>query len=188
MGRPKALVELRGRPLVSWAIDAVATAGLDPIVVAKPGSPLPPLACRVEREESPIRHPIAGIVAALAAARGGPVVVIGCDMPFVPPGLLAWLASLDARVVVPRIDDRLHPLLARYDDTVAAALVGALEREAPLQDAISSLGPSLIGERELARFGDPRRMLLNVNTPADLAAAERAVAEEVHPAGATRGP
>ncbi len=36
-GRPKALVELGGRPLVAWSIDALlATAGIERIVIAMP--------------------------------------------------------------------------------------------------------------------------------------------------------
>ncbi|MGO9322160.1 MAG: 2-C-methyl-D-erythritol 4-phosphate cytidylyltransferase [Solirubrobacteraceae bacterium] len=43
-GRPKALVELAGRPLVAWSIDALlATAGIERIVLAMPpGAELPP--------------------------------------------------------------------------------------------------------------------------------------------------
>jgi 2-C-methyl-D-erythritol 4-phosphate cytidylyltransferase len=50
-GRPKALVELAGRPLVAWSIDALAqVAGIEQIVVALPaGATLPPMVGAVER-------------------------------------------------------------------------------------------------------------------------------------------
>ena len=41
MGEPKALVELAGRPLIAHAVSAVADAGLEPVIVAKPDSPVP---------------------------------------------------------------------------------------------------------------------------------------------------
>ena len=41
MGSPKALVELGGRPLVAWVLAAALDAGLEAVVVAKPGSALP---------------------------------------------------------------------------------------------------------------------------------------------------
>ncbi len=49
-GRPKALVELAGRPLVAWSIDALAqVAGIEQIVVALPaGATLPPMVGAVE--------------------------------------------------------------------------------------------------------------------------------------------
>ena len=48
----------------------------------------------------------------------------------------------------------------------------ALEREEPLRRTVDSLAPRLLDEEEVAGFGDPRRLLLNVNTPADVEAAE----------------
>ena len=42
-GRPKALVELAGRPLLQWSVDALAaTAGIEQIVVALPPGEPPP--------------------------------------------------------------------------------------------------------------------------------------------------
>ena len=46
MGVPKALVELGGRPLLAWPLAAALDAGLEAFVVAKRGSPLPPLDAR----------------------------------------------------------------------------------------------------------------------------------------------
>ena len=42
MGRPKALVPLGGRPLIAWPLAAAAEAGLEAVVVAKPGLSAPP--------------------------------------------------------------------------------------------------------------------------------------------------
>src|SRR5207237_1174148 len=44
MGAPKALLELGGRPLLEYPLAALQGAGLQPVVVAKRRSPLPPLA------------------------------------------------------------------------------------------------------------------------------------------------
>jgi GTP:adenosylcobinamide-phosphate guanylyltransferase len=40
---------------------------------------------------------------------------------------------------------------------------------------VASLDPYVLEEEELAAFGDPERLLFNVNTPADLARAEELV-------------
>ena len=63
---------------------------------------------------------------------------------------------------------RYHPLLARYRPSLAPALASALEQRRPLQQVVAALGPAVIDEQGLARFGDPERLLFNVNTPADL--------------------
>src|SRR5581483_5051926 len=68
---------------------------------------------------------------------------------------------------------RLHPLLGRYGPEVLSALEAALERRAPLTEAVAELGPRRITARELRRFGEPRLLLANVNTAADRAWAER---------------
>lgn len=176
MGVPKAGVELAGRPLIAYPLEAMAAAGLDPVVVAKAASRLPPLDCRVVREPDSEPHPGAGIVAALRAAEGRPVVVAACDMPFVPPGLAAHLAGLDVDAAVPRAGGRLQPLLARYEPSVVPALETAVARAESLRRAVARLEPRILDAVELARFGDLERMTFNVNDRDDLAAAERLMA------------
>jgi len=176
MGAPKACVELGGRPLIAHALQTIAAAGLEPVVVAKPGSGLPPLDCPVIRERDPAVHPAAGILAALRASRAGPVVVLPCDMPFVPPELVAFLAGLDAQAALPSVASRFQPLLARYAPSAHAVLEAAIERGEPLRDAIGALDPLILRDEDLARFGEPERIVFNVNDRDDLAAAERLMA------------
>jgi molybdenum cofactor guanylyltransferase len=169
MGAPKATLELGGRPLLEYPLAAVQGAGLEPAVVAKRDSPLPPLAVARWDEPAEPTHPLTGIVAALAAARGRPVLAVACDMPFVTAELLADLAARGgADVVLPEAAERLHPLLARWDPALLPTLRDALGREAPLHQLAEELDARRIGEAELRRFGDPGRLLFNVNEPGDL--------------------
>ena len=168
MGEPKALVELAGRPLIAHAVTAVADAGLDPIVVAKPDSRIPDLGVPVLDEPQEPRHPLCGIVAALRYAETRPVVVIGCDMPLVPPALLGTLGRLADPVAVANIDGELEPLLARYEPAVEPALMASLRAGTALREAIAALHPRLINEADLSAYGDPHRIALNVNSPEDL--------------------
>lgn len=172
MGAPKAMAELASRPLVSRVVGTVGAAGLDPVVVAKPDSPLPKLDCRVLSEPSEPRHPLTGVIAALGASAGRGVVVIACDMPLVPAKLLAWLAQLEEPVAVCEVGGRLEPLLGRYSPSVSDQLAEALEAGAAMRDAVATLDPFVIPEDRVARFGDPERIFFNVNSPEDLAAAE----------------
>jgi len=176
IGGAKALTELGGRLLISYPLAALSAAGLDAIVVAKEESPLPELDCPVLREPALPSHPLCGVIAALRWAANRPVLVVGCDMPFVTGPLLAWLAGLDG-LVVPEIEGRLQPLLARYEPSRAEALEIALRRGDSMRDAISALHPRVLSERELQRFGDPSRLFYNVNAPTDLQGAERLLAQ-----------
>lgn len=175
MGRSKAALELAGRPLVSYPIGAARSVGLDPIVIAKRDSELPALDCPVIAEPDQPRHPLCGIVAALHHVAPAGVVVVGCDMPFVEDTLLAWLAS-HSGTVVPERQGRLEPLLARYGGRDLGALEAALGRGAPLREAVAGLSPTLVAEPDLVRFGDPDLLCMNVNTPDELAEAERLLA------------
>jgi molybdopterin-guanine dinucleotide biosynthesis protein A len=177
MGVPKASLELAGRPLIAYPLEAVAAAGLEPVVVAKEASALPDLDCRIVRDREPRVHPAAGILAALVAA-GGPVIVVACDMPFVPSQLVAVLSQLDASVALPVVRGRVQPLLARYEPSVAPQLERAVARDRPLWDTIAALDPLELGPDELVGFGDPEWFAFNVNDRRDLAAAESLVAPE----------
>ena len=167
MGEPKALVDLAGRPLLSYPVAAVNEAGLEPIVVAKAGTELPETGAEVVLEPAEPRHPLHGVVAALERARGRPVIALACDMPFVPAELLAWLAGLEGRAIVCEADGRLQPLLALYRG-VAEQLAAAVQEGEASRDAVMALEPRVVGERELSRFGDPARICFNVNTADDL--------------------
>ena len=185
LGGGKATVELAGRPLISYPLTAIEAAGLDVVVVTKPGeTPTPSrgsfvlnnrtkeprLGVSVLEEPLEPRHPLVGIVAALRLGRA--VVAVACDLPFVAPGLIEMLAAAREPLVVPTLGGRPQPLLARYEPRLLPHLEAALEREEPLTRTVESLHPRLLTEDELAHFGDPRRLLFNVNDPDDLREAE----------------
>lgn len=172
MGRPKPSVELGGRPLISYPLAAARAAGLEAWIVAKPDSELPPSECRVLREPEEPRHPLCGVVAALREARPAPVVAVAADMPFVEADLLRLLAAAESTAAV-EAGGRLQPLLARYAPENLEPLERAVEAGTAATAALQELKPEVIDEATLRRFGDPERICFNVNSPADLARAER---------------
>jgi molybdenum cofactor guanylyltransferase len=184
LGGAKATAELAGRPLIAYPLAALAAAGLDPFVVAKPDTDLPvppagngaagdvrPPDLEVVREAEEPVHPLVGIIVALRYA-GRPVVVLGCDFPFVSPGLVRALADAPEPLVVPAPGGDPQPLVARWTPALLADLEAALAREEPLRRTVASLSPRLLDDAALARFEDPARVFFNVNTPADLGTAQ----------------
>lgn len=168
LGGAKPTADLGGKPLIAYPLEALAAAGLDPFVVAKPDLGAPePGGVDVIFEPAEPTHPLAGIVAALRHA-GGPVVVLGCDFPFVPPELLRFLAEAPEPLVVPAPGGDSQPLVARWSPTLLPALEAALAREEAMRRTVAALEPRLLTDADLARFGDPDRVFFNVNTPADL--------------------
>src|SRR5579862_2687465 len=118
LGGDKAGAILRGRPLIEHVLDAARDAGLEPIVVAKAATPLPPVGARVVREPDAPVHPLCGILAGLRAIDGDAAVCCPLDMPFVTGDLLRWIAELPDELAVVRG----HPLLGRYARALAPAL------------------------------------------------------------------
>ena len=163
LGGAKATVELAGRPLISYSLQALAQAGVTAVVVAKESSDLPPLEAEVVTEPDEPRHPLAGVVAALKHAGSRGALVLPCDVPFVSPMLLRVLGSAETTTAV-RSGNRIHPLIAFYADDDLERLELAVERGDSATAALESLEPDWIDAIERETF--------NVNTPDDLARAE----------------
>jgi len=168
LGGGKAMVQLAGRALVEYPLAALAAAGIEAVVVAKLDTALPPLEVPVLREPEEPQHALLGIVTALRAAAGRPVLAVACDLPLLTPGLLAGLAAAPEPLVAAAPGGDPQPLLARYAPELLPDLEAALARQEPLRRTVAALSPRLLTDADLARFGDPAELLLNVNDPADL--------------------
>jgi molybdopterin-guanine dinucleotide biosynthesis protein A len=175
LGGAKALAPLGGRPLICHALAALRGAVGEVAIVAKPGTSLPVLPdVTVWREPAEPRHPLVGIVHALACADGRPVLVCAADLPFVTRDLLAALAAADPAgapaVVATSAERGLQPLLGCYQPEAGALLAeAAREGTAPVRRVVSGLGPRLF------EVSDPQ-VLFNINSAEDLAAAEALLA------------
>ena len=162
LGGSKAMVELAGRPLIAYPLAAFANAGIEVVVIAKPDTGLPPLGVPVVLEPLEPRHPLLGLVTALAHAGGRPIVACPCDTPFVTAALLTTLASSPNTAAV-HDGERLHPLLARYQPNQLPDLRAGLNANASATATAERLAPTLIEADAQTTF--------NVNTPDDLTAA-----------------
>jgi 2-C-methyl-D-erythritol 4-phosphate cytidylyltransferase len=121
-GRPKAFVDLAGRPMLAWSLDALRAAGLTQIVVALPGGRDAPEGCigvagGTTRSES--------VRAALAAAPpADEVVVHDAARPLVTPehfrAALAALADADCAIAAAPLTDTVKE--AGPDRLVTATL------------------------------------------------------------------
>jgi molybdopterin-guanine dinucleotide biosynthesis protein A len=175
LGGAKALAPLAGRPLICHALAALQGAVGEVAIVAKPDTSLPVLhGVTVWREPAAPRHPLVGIVHALACANGCPVLVCAADMPFVSCEVLAALAAADPAgapaVVATSAERGLQPLLGCYQPQAGALLAAAAHQGVvPVRRAVSGLGARLL---EVA----DANVLFNVNSAEDLATAEALLA------------
>jgi molybdopterin-guanine dinucleotide biosynthesis protein A len=132
---------------------------------------------RVVRDRRPERGGLVGISTALEAAAGADVLVVAWDMPFVTPALLRTIASRltpPIAAVVPYVGPRAQGLCAAYAASCRPAADAAIARGDLAVSAFVDELPVVrrLGDAELSAIGDPARLFVNVNSAADLAAAE----------------
>jgi molybdopterin-guanine dinucleotide biosynthesis protein A len=181
-GEGKAGLDLAGRPLLAYVLEAL-TGALDEVAIAAkastelPGASdgttvhVPGRAGRVPlwTEPDEPHHPLTGLRHALRRAEGRAVLACAVDLPLITPSLVELIATADADgapAVVPVTGTRLQPLLARYEPAALATL-DAAGPDAPLAAAVQALEPRTIEP------ADPE-LFLSVNSHEDL---EEAAAE-----------
>ena len=122
-GVDKGLQALRGRPLAAWVVDRLRPQVDRLLINANQNiDRYAAFGCTVVPDEIPdFAGPLAGLHAALAAARTPLVATAPCDSPFLPDDLvsrlLAALTATRADLAVARTFDQPHPVfcLCRRD-------------------------------------------------------------------------
>jgi molybdopterin-guanine dinucleotide biosynthesis protein A len=174
LGGDKAIVELEGRPLIMYVIEALHEVCDDVAVVAKRNTILPPLGgvadLWIEPDEP--RHPLTGVGHALRLALGRAVLAVAVDLPLVDAATLRAIAQTDpgdAAVVAPLVYGRLMPLCALYLPRASPGL-SSFPPDARATDVIEALGVRAVDGLDPTAF-------YNVNRPEDLLQASVLLAE-----------
>ncbi len=131
-GVDKGLVEVGGRPLVLWVLQALGTRASAVYVSANRNLPAyAELGARhgfalVRDQEDDFRGPLAGVAAALEQAEASLVFSCPCDSPALDASLIDLLCrhllARDAEIAVARDGERLQPVFALYRRDLAARL------------------------------------------------------------------
>ncbi len=184
MGRDKLSLKIGAITLLDRVYGALASHCEEVFIVGAGGCA--PAETRRTPDLRPGEGPLAGIEAGLLAARHRRVFVAAGDMPFLTGVFVEYLLGLlSERVsaVVPCFGGKLHPLCAVYGWEVRPAVSAALDRGVrSVRKLLEDLpGVRHVGEVELRRFGDPNLLLMNVNSPEDLARARAALRERTSP-------
>ena len=181
MGRDKLPLEVGGVPLVLRVHCTLSSCCEEVLIVGADETPSPAGVRRIPDLRPNQAGPLAGIEAGLAAARYQSVLVAAGDMPFLNGDLvrhlLGLLAERRAPAVVPLYGGRPHPLCASYDKEILPYVTAALDRGVrAVRELLDSLPDVLyVGGEELRLVGDPSLLLMNVNSPEDLARARGAL-------------
>ncbi len=190
MGTPKAALDWHGVTLLARTVDVLGrTTGGPVVVVRAAGQPLPdlprlPFPVLIAEDPRDGIGPLQGIAAGLAALDGmaEAAFVAATDMPFLHPAfirrVLALLAEERADVALPVARGHPQPLAAGYRVALAGAadrlIAAGRRRPADLFAActVARLDEArLLADPDLAAADPALDSLVNVNSPAEYAAA-----------------
>jgi molybdopterin-guanine dinucleotide biosynthesis protein A len=165
-GVDKGLVEIMGRPMVAWTLEAIQPQAGQTLINANRsqnkyaafGLPL------VGDRHEGFQGPLAGLHAVLEAATTPFVAIVPCDTPGLPGDLVARLAAAvedeDTELAVAEAGGRVHTLHGLFRKELLADLTAALEAGQRKPDA-------WYATRRWSRvdFSDVASAFDNINTP-----------------------
>ena len=175
MGEDKAFAQFQGGTLLEWMRDRFAPLFPHVFVVTREPSRFHGVGLAVVNDALAEGGSAVGVYTAVLAAPTERVICLACDMPFATPRLLWALAdgSTGFDVFVPRHGDYLQPLCAVYGKGTLDAYRDFIQAGGRrIFDIYPALNTAYLDVGD-GRFGDPERLFMNVNTPAELEAARR---------------
>ncbi len=178
MGRDKAFVELAGKPLIEHVLERSADLGqAETIIITNKPAQYRHLGLPMYRDVLPNKGSLGGIYTALVKAKRPHALVLACDMPFVNADLLRFMiAQMDNEldIVVPTVDAYPQGLHAIYKKTCIKPIAEQLAADRlKIIRFYDQMRVRYLDETDCAPFDPDGRCFTNLNTPAELAEAER---------------
>lgn len=186
-GVAKGLLRLDGEPIVARSVRMFRRIFVSTMVVANEAPPYEPFGVPVVPDVIGGKGAPSGLHAALMAARTEWVFAAACDMPFLAPGPIAWLATrrVGARAVAVIWKGHLEPLHAFWSRSCLPFVDRMLREGYPSMWALATaVGARFVSEEEWRQVDPEGRAFANANTPEE--AAELGL--EIPGAGEASGP
>jgi molybdopterin-guanine dinucleotide biosynthesis protein A len=173
-GEPKALMDVGGARIVDRVVRALREVSDDLLLVTNTPDLYASLGLPMVPDVFPDSGSLGGIYSGLAAASGEAALTVACDMPFLSPDVMRLVTARagEADVVAPLVGGQWETLHACY----GKACLGPIEQRLRAgRFKITGFFPDVrvlaVPEDEVARWGRPDVVFMNVNTPDDLARA-----------------
>ncbi len=186
-GQDKALVRIGEQPLLA-RLCALLHSETTYVTVVGSSEKYARFGVECIADRWPGEGPLGGIITALLATTetaGGREwnLIIGCDMPFLTSGWLAYLVeralASPAEVVAPKSERGLEPLCACWRTGAAAKLQRAFDGGVrKVAEAMKHLKMEVLDEAGWKRFDSAGRLFWNMNTPSDYDEAKRILEAE----------
>lgn len=170
-GQDKSRLHISGQSIISRQVAVLQPLTDDLFIVASQRERFADTPFRVCPDLIPGTGVIGAILTALESTPADRVLVIACDLPFLHAGLMQRLLDLasDADAAWVRTPAGVEPLLACYrrhiTPTLRAAIKAGRLKVSELDQVLTIRAVEL---PELQTFGEPSRLLANINSPEDL--------------------
>ncbi len=171
-GRDKSRLVVDGTSIIVRQIQLLQRVTGDVFLVGHAPERFADLGLRTVEDRVAGAGALGGIYSALASTTADRVLVVACDMPFLVEPLLQSLLVLAASGDGAWVRTRRgpEPLVACYRQSARERIREAIEAgHLKAADLGLQLRMGELSEQDMAAFGDPDRVLANLNTPEDYA-------------------
>ena len=138
---------------------------------------MPTSGCPSIPTATPGLGPLGGLYTALAAT-AAPVLLLACDLPFLTPDFLRYLADRRGphQAVVPYATAGLQPLCALYEPSCLGAVEAAIQADQlGMRNLLSNLSLDLVREKDWRPYDERGLLFANLNAPAEYERAQAAL-------------
>lgn len=170
-GRNKALVEVRGVPLIERVTGVMQS--LFPQVILVTNTPDEYAHLQLPMHEDIIKGlgPLGGIYTGLTVMEDEAGFFVGCDMPFLNRDLIHHMVRIRKRfdAVVPRVSNKLESLHALYTKGCLGAIRHLIDsREYQILKFLKGVSVRYVDEDEIRACDPQMRSFFNINRPEEI--------------------
>jgi molybdenum cofactor guanylyltransferase len=170
MGADKAFLEIAGIPMIEHVVNALRSVTGQIIIVTNSPEKYAFEDVQVVTDAYDSRGPLTGIYSGLQHSSDEHNFIVACDMPFLNPRLISFMAGLadEYDVVLPKIGEFVEPLHAVYRKSLLPIIKDRIERsEKPIRGIFNEARVRYVTEAEIDRFDPAKVSFKNINTPAE---------------------
>ena len=175
MGTDKGLLELCGKPLISYAIKVLSEL-CNTVIISSSSNKYQRFGYQTVPDEFPGIGPLGGIYSALRHCKTEKTLVLSCDLPFVPKELLEFILnnSEGYQVAVPWEGNRHYEPLCGFYSLSIVGQMGAFIKKGnyKLPDLFEEVNVNRLDNNNKLDFYHAN-LFLNVNSKHELANAEK---------------
>jgi len=181
MAKEKAFLKFEGKSIIEIVIEKVQPLFEEVIVVTKFPQKYEHLKVKVVKDVISYCGPLGGLYSGLKKSKSRYNFVTGCDMPFLKIPLIKHLID-NCRgndITIPKFNGFLEPLCAIYSKNCLGVIKEKLdENNFAIRSFFSKVRMKYILKKNLLKFDPDLISFFNINTPKDIAKAEKLFKEK----------